>query len=99
MTVRGRAVCIAVCAALITTPVFAVSGKTSRIDGYAPSSVGALPCGNHIIGDIVHCMDSAGAGVQHDVVAVQLILMYHSSVLLVQKKCRLNRRQLFENCD
>ena len=25
--------------------------------------------------------------------------MYHSSVLLVQKKCRLDRRQLFENCD
>ena len=46
MTVRGRAVCIAVCAALITTPVFAVSGKTSRIDGYAPSSVGVLPCGS-----------------------------------------------------
>ena len=25
--------------------------------------------------------------------------MYHSSVLLIQKKRRLNRRQLFENCD
>ena len=38
-------------------------------------TVGALPCGNHIIGDIVHCMDSTGAGVQHDVVAVQFILV------------------------
>ena len=54
---------------------------------------------NDVIGYLVHCMNGAGAGVQHDVVAVQLILMYHSSVLLVQKKCRLNRRQLFENCD
>ena len=54
---------------------------------------------NDVIGYLIHYMNGAGAGVQHDVVAVQLILMYHSSVLLVQKKCRLNRRQLFENCD
>ena len=54
---------------------------------------------NDVIGHLIHYMNGAGAGVQHDVVAVQLILMYHSSVLLVQKKCRLNRRQLFENCD
>ena len=54
---------------------------------------------NDVIGYLIHYMNGTGAGVQHDVVAVQLILMYHSSVLLVQKKCRLNRRQLFENCD
>ena len=54
---------------------------------------------NDVIGYLIHYMNGAGAGVQHDVVAVQLILMYHSSVLLVQKKCRLNRRQLFENCN
>ena len=54
---------------------------------------------NDVIGYLIHYMNGTGAGVQHDVVAVQLILMYHSSVLLVQKKCRLNRRQLFENCN
>ena len=54
---------------------------------------------NDVIGYLIHYMNGTGAGIQHDVVAVQLILMYHSSVLLVQKKCRLNRRQLFENCD
>ena len=31
-----------------------------------------------VIGHLVHHMDGTGAGIQHNVVAVQLILMYHN---------------------
>ena len=40
---------------------------------------------NDVIGHLIHYMNGAGAGVQHDVVAVQLILMYHLLFSLYRK--------------
>ena len=37
-----------------------------------------LEHGDDVIGHLIHHVDGAGAGVQHDVVAVELILMYHN---------------------
>ena len=36
-----------------------------------------LKHGDDVVGHLIHHMDAAGAGIQHDVVAVELILMYH----------------------
>ena len=50
--------------------------------------------GDDIVGHFVHRVDGAGAGVQHDVVAVKLILMNHAWFLRsfadAQKGCRSN---------
>ena len=53
--------------------------------------------GNDVIGYLIHHMDGTRAGVQHDVVAIELILMYHRWYsLLTYKRCRRFRRHL---CD
>ena len=45
---------------------------------------------NDVVSHVVHDMDRAAAAVQHDVISVQLILMYHfilQSIIAI-KKCR-----------